>query len=39
MFMQVDLPLPDAPMMATNSPGPTRKDIPFSASTRWSPMV
>src|SRR5512145_2415261 len=37
--MQVDLPLPEAPMMATNSPRSTEKVTPFSASNCWSPMV
>ncbi len=37
--MQVDLPLPDAPMMATNSPAATPKEIPLSASNCWSPMM
>src|SRR5512139_2427106 len=38
MFMQVDLPLPEAPMMATNSPSSTEKLTPLSASNCWSPM-
>src|SRR5262245_24944441 len=36
--MSVDLPEPDAPMMATNSPRSIRRLTPRSASTTTSPM-
>ena len=39
MFISVDLPEPEAPMMATNSPASMRSDTPRSACTVWSPMV
>ena len=31
MFIVVDLPDPDAPMIATKSPGPISRSTPFSA--------
>ena len=31
MLMSVDLPLPDFPMMAANSPAPTSRSTDFSA--------
>ena len=37
MFMKVDLPDPDAPMMATNSPGSMSSETPRNASTSTSP--
>jgi hypothetical protein len=39
MFMNVDLPEPDGPRSATNSPGSTRTDTPRSARTSVSPMT
>src|SRR5208282_4577123 len=39
MFISVDLPEPDEPMMATNSPGWTVRLMPRSASTLTSPMT
>src|SRR5579884_4459388 len=38
MFINVDLPEPLAPMMATNSPDSTRNDTPRKASTLTSPV-
>ena len=37
MFIAVDLPEPDGPMMATNSPLPTLRSAPASACTAASP--
>ena len=39
MFISVDLPEPDEPMMATNSPGWTVRLMPRSASTLTSPTT
>ena len=38
MFISVDLPEPEAPMMATNSPCSMVSDTPRSACTSTSPM-
>ena len=38
MFMAVDLPEPDAPMMATNSPSSIEKLTPRRASKAASPV-
>ena len=37
MFISVDLPDPDGPMMATNSPRSISSEMPFSACTGTSP--
>jgi hypothetical protein len=37
MFMQVDLPEPDGPITATNSPFSIVRSIPASAATAASP--
>ena len=37
MFMNVDLPEPDGPMTATNSPASIVTDTPRSACTTWAP--
>ena len=37
MFMQVDLPEPEGPMIATNSPAAISKETPRSACTATSP--
>ena len=37
MFMQVDLPEPDGPITATNSPSWTDRSMPASAATSASP--
>ena len=39
MFMKVDLPEPDGPMMATNSPGSTSMLMPSRARTSDSPIL
>ena len=39
MFISVDLPEPDAPMIATNSPGSTVSETPRSACTSTSPIA
>ena len=39
MFMSVDFPEPDAPMMATNSPRETRSETPRVAYTSLPPMT
>ncbi len=39
MFMKVDLPEPDGPITATNSPSSTLTETPASAVTTWSPSV
>ena len=39
IFIRVDLPDPEAPMMATKSPSTMSSDTPRSACTVWSPMV
>ncbi len=39
MFIRVDFPDPEAPMIATNSPLATVSETPRRASTRVSPMV
>ena len=39
MFMSVDFPLPDAPMMATKSPRSMVSDTPRRAWTSSSPMA
>jgi hypothetical protein len=38
MFMSVDLPLPDGPMMAIISPGQISRSTPRSACTSTSPI-
>src|SRR4051812_40991305 len=38
MFINVDLPEPEAPMMATNSPSAISSDTPRSACTSTSPI-
>ena len=38
MFIAVDLPEPEGPMMATNSPRSIEKDTPASACTFASPL-
>ena len=38
MFISVDLPEPDAPMMATKSPRPTIKSMPRNAWTSTVPV-
>ena len=38
MFISVDLPEPEAPMMAANSPSPIRRLTPRSACTSTSPI-
>ena len=38
MFIRVDFPDPDGPMMETNSPFPIVRDIPRSASSVWLPV-
>ena len=37
-FMSVDLPEPDGPTMATNSPVKMSRSMPFSASTFTLPV-
>ena len=37
MFIAVDLPEPDGPMMATNSPSPMVRSTPASACTAAVP--
>ncbi len=37
MFIAVDLPEPEGPMMATNSPEPIDRSMPASACTAASP--
>ena len=37
MFMSVDFPEPDAPMIATNSPRSIRRLTPRRAWISWSP--
>ena len=39
MFIIVDLPEPEAPMMATNSPSRMVSETPRSACTSTSPIV
>src|SRR3990172_5724792 len=39
MFMSVDLPDPDAPITAVNSPGATESETPRNAWTSTEPMV
>ncbi len=39
MFISVDLPEPDAPMMATNSPRATVSETPRRACTSTSPIA
>ncbi len=39
MFINVDLPEPEAPMIATNSPRSTRRLTPRSARTSTSPRL
>jgi hypothetical protein len=39
MFISVDLPEPDGPMMAMNSPSSTTIEMPSSARTSTSPRV
>ena len=39
MFMSVDLPDPDVPMMASISPGMAVRSTPRSANTLFVPMV
>ena len=39
MFISVDLPEPDGPMMATSSPASIAKLTPASARTTMSPIV
>ncbi len=39
MFIRVDLPLPEAPMMATKSPRSMVSDTPRRAWTSISPMT
>src|SRR5581483_798456 len=39
MFMRVDLPEPEGPMMATNSPRPISSETPRRACTSTSPSV
>ena len=39
MFISVDLPLPEGPMIATYSPRSIRSETPRSACTRFSPIV
>ena len=39
MFSIVDLPLPEAPMIATNSPASIVSDTPSSAATGSSPSA
>ncbi len=39
MFMKVDFPEPDGPMMATNSPGSTSIETPSRARTSDSPIA
>ena len=38
-FISVDFPEPDGPMIATNSPGSTLNDTPFSAGTSTLPIL
>ena len=38
IFMSVDLPEPDGPMMATISPGMTFSETPLNACTSTSPI-
>ena len=38
MFMNVDLPEPEGPMTATNSPGATSSETPSRARTSVSPI-
>ncbi len=38
MFISVDLPEPDEPMMATNSPSSTLSETPSSARSATSPV-
>ena len=38
MFIIVDLPEPDAPITATNSPGMTSRSMPLSAWNAVSPV-
>ena len=37
MFIKVDLPEPEGPMSATNSPRWMSRDTPLSAFTTWVP--
>ena len=39
MFINVDLPEPEGPMMATNSPASIENDTPSSARTSASPVA
>jgi hypothetical protein len=39
MFIKVDLPEPEAPMMATKSPSAMSSETPRKACTVCSPMV
>ena len=39
MFIKVDLPDPEAPMMATNSPASISREMPRSTSTATVPPV
>ena len=39
MFISVDLPEPDGPMMATTSPASTRSDTPRRADTSTVPIL
>ena len=39
MFMNVLLPDPEEPMIATNSPGATTSDTPSKARTSTSPIL
>ena len=38
MFIRVDLPDPDGPMMETNSPLPIFRETPRRASRDWLPV-
>ncbi len=38
MCMNVDLPEPDGPVTATNSPASIWSDTPRNARTSWSPI-
>ena len=38
MFISVDLPEPEGPMIATNSPAPIESETPSSARTSTSPI-
>ena len=39
MLSNVDLPDPEDPMMATNSPVSTARSTPFNTCRDWAPVV